>query len=122
MSGVRDGICDAGASAMKTAHVHPMHRAIIVFLMSLIFLSWLGLFLLPDFFDSGAAVAYSTIAAIAVLCGATLLAAMEYRLCTRRLRRIDGSHCFHCGYNLTGLTEPRCPECGTPFEAKGDAS
>ncbi len=29
--------------------------------------------------------------------------------------------CLHCGYNLTGLTEPRCPECGQPFEAKGDA-
>lgn len=24
--------------------------------------------------------------------------------------------CSTCGYNLHGLTEPRCPECGTPFE------
>ena len=23
--------------------------------------------------------------------------------------------CWKCGYNLTGLTEPRCPECGTAF-------
>ena len=23
--------------------------------------------------------------------------------------------CIACGYNLTGLTERRCPECGTPF-------
>ena len=23
--------------------------------------------------------------------------------------------CERCGYNLTGLNEPRCPECGTPF-------
>src|SRR5215510_3649348 len=23
--------------------------------------------------------------------------------------------CASCGYNLNGLTEPRCPECGTPF-------
>ncbi len=30
-------------------------------------------------------------------------------------------HCRRCGYNLTGLTEARCPECGQPFEAKGDA-
>ena len=26
--------------------------------------------------------------------------------------------CVHCGCNLT---EPRCPECGQPFEVKGDA-
>ncbi len=26
--------------------------------------------------------------------------------------------CITCGYNLRGLTEPRCPECGTPFEPK----
>jgi hypothetical protein len=24
-------------------------------------------------------------------------------------------HCRNCDYNLKGLTEPRCPECGTPF-------
>lgn len=26
------------------------------------------------------------------------------------------AHCFHCGYNLTGTIEPRCPECGRPFD------
>jgi len=25
-------------------------------------------------------------------------------------------HCPHCGYNLTGLTEDRCPECGNEFD------
>lgn len=24
--------------------------------------------------------------------------------------------CLHCGYSLCGLTENRCPECGTPFD------
>ena len=24
--------------------------------------------------------------------------------------------CVRCGYDLRGLPEPRCPECGTPFE------
>ncbi len=30
----------------------------------------------------------------------------------RRWRRRKHGLCIHCGYNLTGLTEPRCPECG----------
>ena len=25
-------------------------------------------------------------------------------------------HCRKCGYSLHGLPEPRCPECGSPFE------
>lgn len=25
-------------------------------------------------------------------------------------------HCLKCGYSLTGLTEPRCPECGREFD------
>jgi predicted RNA-binding Zn-ribbon protein involved in translation (DUF1610 family) len=27
-------------------------------------------------------------------------------------------NCSKCGYNLTGLMEPRCPECGTPFDRR----
>ena len=27
-------------------------------------------------------------------------------------------YCPECGYDLTGATESRCPECGTPFSAK----
>ena len=33
-------------------------------------------------------------------------------------KRNDGAVCGECGYNLTGLAEPRCPECGTPFPQK----
>jgi hypothetical protein len=29
---------------------------------------------------------------------------------------IGGVKCARCGYLLVGLTAPRCPECGTPFE------
>jgi len=34
----------------------------------------------------------------------------------RRLARRFPGHCLKCGYNLRGLPEPRCPECGTPFD------
>jgi hypothetical protein len=30
--------------------------------------------------------------------------------------RVELSKCEHCGYLLYGLTEPRCPECGEPFD------
>lgn len=32
-----------------------------------------------------------------------------------RIRRTRGL-CAKCGYSLRGLLEPRCPECGTPFD------
>ena len=28
----------------------------------------------------------------------------------------DSRHCGNCGYDLRGIGEPRCPECGTPFD------
>jgi predicted Zn-ribbon and HTH transcriptional regulator len=32
-----------------------------------------------------------------------------------RLSGIDAIACLNCGYNLTGLNEARCPECGSRF-------
>lgn len=29
---------------------------------------------------------------------------------------VDKPHCLQCGYCLVGLVQPRCPECGTPFD------
>jgi len=33
----------------------------------------------------------------------------------RSARRRRAHQCTECGYDLWGLIEPRCPECGTPF-------
>lgn len=32
----------------------------------------------------------------------------------------EPGHCVNCGYNLRGLPEPRCPECGQPFDGPYD--
>jgi hypothetical protein len=37
-----------------------------------------------------------------------------WRVARKHMRRLGGQ-CVRCGYALRGLTEPRCPECGTPF-------
>ena len=34
----------------------------------------------------------------------------------RRVGVAPGLRCHQCGYLLTGLLEPRCPECGRPFD------
>ena len=34
----------------------------------------------------------------------------------RFVPKFPRGHCRRCGYNLKGLTEARCPECGTEFE------
>ncbi len=39
----------------------------------------------------------------------------------RFIPKFPAGCCQQCGYNLTGLPEPRCPECGQPFVPKGDA-
>ena len=41
--------------------------------------------------------------------------------CMVKHRRRGRGRCMECGYLLTGLTVPRCPECGTSFEPKGEA-
>ena len=36
----------------------------------------------------------------------------------RRRKRKKLGLCLKCGYNLKGLTEPRCPECNTSFDER----
>lgn len=36
----------------------------------------------------------------------------------KELRRRGIPVCMECGYNLQGQVEPRCPECGEPFDLK----
>ncbi len=53
---------------------------------------------------------------------AVLLAfAVPTLLVWRFVPKFPRGHCRRCGYNLTGLREARCPECGQPFEPRGDA-
>jgi hypothetical protein len=38
------------------------------------------------------------------------------RALRRQLTEAGMPMCVDCGYDLRGQTEPRCPECGTPFD------
>jgi len=50
---------------------------------------------------------------ILVLLGPAVWMIASSRL--KKTRRRRQGQCLNCGYNLTGLTEPRCPECGNSF-------
>ncbi len=52
-----------------------------------------------------------------VLLGGAPLAPLAAWFLYRNRKEVAG-RCRSCGYNLHGLTEPRCPECGTPFDEK----
>lgn len=41
-------------------------------------------------------------------------------LIARHDGRINPTTCESCGYDLRGLSEARCPECGTPFRVEAD--
>jgi hypothetical protein len=52
-----------------------------------------------------------SLALLTVLTGVTIVAA-RWDIRRGRLRK----HCDECGFDLTGLLEARCPECGAGFE------
>ena len=47
---------------------------------------------------------------------AALFFVLGVRRWRRHERRLRMGECIGCGYNLRGLTEPRCPECSTEFD------
>ena len=51
----------------------------------------------------------------APLYGMFLAVAIPTLLIWRFVVKFPSGHCRRCGYNLTGLTEARCPECGAGF-------
>ena len=50
-----------------------------------------------------------------------LAVAIPTLLVWRFVPKFPRGHCRRCGYNLTGLTEARCPECGTGFDTDESA-
>lgn len=56
-------------------------------------------------------------------CAYMLLAlAALYFVWRRFARAYPPGHCRRCGYNLAGLPEPRCPECGARFDPDESAA
>ena len=84
---------------------------ILCVLLLLTLLAFLARLLAPNVLESSSG--ECVIGAIVI---ASLLAggAVTYRFL--RFPSRDEPVCKNCGYSLRGLPEPRCPECGEPFE------
>ncbi len=65
---------------------------------------------------SGAAVTGAIAGGMATLTAQVLWRRPLQREIRRELNSRGIPLCVHCGYDLTGLPERRCPECGTPFD------
>ena len=50
-----------------------------------------------------------------LLISTVLIGGILIRKGSRGTRQGRTPHCLQCDYNVTGLENPRCPECGTPF-------
>lgn len=83
----------------------------------------LGVFVAVEFFRaiSGVTGVFVHPKALLALPVLGLYAAILYKVTRNyaRSRRLPPGSCGECGYLLLGLREPRCPECGTPFNWEG---
>ena len=59
---------------------------------------------------------YSICIPLWILTALLIIAPVGFMRSNHRRARRKAGLCVTCGYNLQGLTEPRCPECSTPFE------
>ncbi len=82
------------------------HCGLYVLLMGLVVIGSLG--------PRDAIIPFLSIGGI-YLVGAIPLSVLAWR---QGLKKHHPMTCVNCGYLLYGLTEARCPECGTPFDAK----
>jgi hypothetical protein len=69
---------------------------------------------------------YRIAAAIGCLTGTALFRMCSKRVVARAVRKEMAARgypiCVGCGYDVTGLIEPRCPECATPLERADSTS
>jgi hypothetical protein len=102
----------------RTALLAPLFTGgtIVVVVLLLVWSSYRSPSILGPSFWSTAAYAIAIASAIHVVVPAVLLITTAFAR-NRFWPLPRPGHCRVCGYNLYGLPEPRCPECGTPFES-----
>jgi hypothetical protein len=124
-------LLDAKESRKKSLlQARPKSRSWLWVVFGLVFID--TLIMLTDNFRRLGVASWGARLALAALCGAPLMGAahlleivLEFVFCRRRIRQRlrvvlvqEGIPiCLACGYDLRGPTEPRCPECGQPFDA-----
>ncbi len=99
------------ASCGSLLGISPWRRVLIIGLVIP-----LGLFWMPFMSRAGVTGLFGSLIALVVL----LLVLVGLLLAVDRVVVIErcGLRCKHCGYDLQGQREPRCPECGNELDAE----
>jgi hypothetical protein len=111
----------------------PLRNYFTVVIVALVAATCTLLIRLPDMFavfrfGGWPSLLYGGVIPFAILLAGPMLLLSAGVFVRKRFWPVYGPHqCAHCGYDLRGLPEPRCPECGTPFvpatdEDQGPAS